>query len=129
MSLNILVVDDSATVRAVIKKTLEIAEVPVNELHEAADGKQALDVLADNWIDLVFADINMPVMTGIEMVEKMAEDGLLETVPVVIVSTEGSTTRIEQLKAKGVSGYIRKPFTPEALRGVVDKIVGVDNAD
>ena len=129
MSLNILVVDDSATVRAVIKKTLEIAEVPVGELHEAADGKQALDVLANNWIDLVFADINMPVMTGIEMVEKMAENGLLKTVPVVIVSTEGSATRIEQLKAKGVSAYIRKPFTPEALRSVVDKIVGVDNAD
>jgi len=129
MSLNILVVDDSATVRAVIKKTLEIAEVPVSELHQAADGQQALDILADNWIDLVFADINMPVMTGIEMVEKMAEDGLLKTVPVVIVSTEGSATRIEQLKAKGVSAYIRKPFTPEALRSVVDEILGVENAD
>jgi two-component system chemotaxis response regulator CheY len=129
MSLNILVVDDSATVRAVIKKTLEIAEVPVGELYEAENGQEALDALSANWIDLVFADINMPVMTGIEMVEKMAAAGLLKTVPVVIVSTEGSATRIEQLKAKGVSAYIRKPFTPELLRSVVDDILGVGNED
>ncbi len=129
MSLNILVVDDSATVRAVIKKTLEIAKVPVSELYQAENGKVAMEILSENWIDLVFADINMPIMTGIEMVDKMAEDGLLKTVPVVIVSTEGSATRIEQLKAKGVSAYIRKPFTPELLRSVVDDIVGVENAD
>ena len=129
MALNILVVDDSATVRAVIGKTLDLAEIPVNELHQAADGQQALDILADNWIDLVFADINMPVMTGIEMVEKMSADGLLKTIPVVIVSTEGSATRVEQLKSMGVSAYIRKPFTPELLRSVVDDIVGVQNAD
>jgi len=129
MALNILVVDDSATVRAVIIKTLELAEVPVNELHQAANGQEALDALADNWIDLVFADINMPVMTGIEMVDKMSEEGLLKTIPVVIVSTEGSATRMEQLKAKGVSAYVRKPFTPELLRSVVDDIVGVQDAD
>lgn len=129
MSLNILVVDDSATVRAVIKKTLEIAEVPVSKLYQAENGKEALKILSESWIDLVFADINMPVMTGIEMVEKMAADGLLKTIPVVVVSTEGSATRIEQLKAKGVSAYIRKPFTPELLRSVVDDIVGVENAD
>lgn len=127
MAFNILVVDDSATVRAVIAKTLEIAEVPVNELYQAADGQEGLDALNEHWIDLVFADINMPVMTGIEMVEKMAADGLLKTIPVVIVSTEGSATRIEQLKAKGVSAYIRKPFTPEALKNVVDEIVGVQD--
>ena len=129
MSLNILIVDDSATVRAVIKKTLEIAGVPVSELYQAENGKEALEELSNNWIDLVFADINMPVMTGIELVDKMAEDGLLKTVPVVIISTEGSATRIEELKAKGVSAYIRKPFTPELLRSVVDDIVGVENAE
>lgn len=129
MALNILVVDDSATVRAVIIKTLELAEVPVNKLHQAANGKEGLAILADHWIDLVFADINMPVMNGIEMVDKMSEDILLKTIPIVIISTEGSATRIEQLKAKGVSAYIRKPFTPELLRSVVDDIVGVQSAD
>jgi two-component system chemotaxis response regulator CheY len=124
MALNVLVVDDSATVRAVIIKTLEIAGIPVNELHQASDGEKALAILEGNWIDIIFADINMPVMTGIEMVEKMSEDGLLKTIPVVIVSTEGSSTRIEQLKAKGISAYIRKPFTPEQIKQVVDDIIG-----
>ncbi len=128
MALNILVVDDSRTVRAVIRKTLQLAEVPVNELHEAANGQEALDILEDQWIDLVFADINMPVMTGIEMVDEMSARGMLKTVPVVMVSTEGSTTRIEQLMAKGVSAYVRKPFTPELIQAVVDDIVGVPDA-
>ncbi|MCD6120020.1 response regulator [bacterium] len=127
MALNILVVDDSSTVRAVIRKTLKLAEIPVGQLYEAANGKEALDILADNWIDLIFADINMPVMGGVEMIDKMSEDGLLKSVPVVIVSTEGSKTRMEQLKQKGVSAYLRKPFTPELLKNVVDDILGVQD--
>lgn len=124
MAYNILVVDDSETVRAVIKKTLSLAGVEVGTLYQAGNGQEGLEALKANWIDLVFADINMPVMTGIEMVERMASDGMLKTVPVIIVSTEGSATRIEQLKSAGVSAYIRKPFTPELLRKVVDEVMG-----
>ncbi len=125
MALNILLVDDSTTVRAVIARSLELAGVPVGTLHQAGNGREALAVLGREWIDLVFADINMPVMNGVEMIEKMREDGLLQTIPVVIVSTEGSVSRIEQLRAAGVRAYIRKPFTPELLRQVVEDTVGV----
>jgi len=124
MSLNILLVDDSKTVRSVISKTLELAGVPINELYEVSNGKEALDILANNWIDIVFTDINMPVMTGIEMIEKMSVNDLLKTIPVVIISTEGSRTRIEMLKSKGISDYIRKPFTPEQIKKAVDNITG-----
>lgn len=124
MSLNILVVDDSETVRDIIAKTLAMAQVPVNELYKAANGKEALEILRDKWVDLVFSDINMPVMTGVEMIEKMNEDDLLKSVPVVVISTEGSATRIDQLKEKGVCAYVRKPFTPEKIREVVDSIIG-----
>ncbi len=127
MAYNILVVDDSVTVRAVIAKTLDIAGVPVNELYQASNGQEALDLLAEHWVDLVFADINMPVMNGIELVERMSSEGLLDTIPVVIVSTEGSATRIEQLLNKGVSAYIRKPFAPEMLREVVDQVMESKN--
>ena len=123
MSYNILVVDDSETIRAVIARTLDIANVPVNILYEATNGREALDILNENWVDLVFADINMPEMNGVEMVEQMSKDGILQTVPVVIVSTEGSQTRIEELKAKGVQGYVRKPFTPEVIRKVVKYVL------
>ncbi len=121
---NVLLVDDSKTIRAVIAKTLGIAGVEVSNLFEAADGSQALELLRNEWIDIVFADINMPVMTGIEMVEVMEREGMLANIPVVIVSTEGSIERIEKLKSIGVKAYLRKPFSPEELKVVVDKLLG-----
>ena len=85
---------------------------------------EALDLLKKHWIDLVFADINMPEMNGIEMVQKMREDGLLDTIPVVIVSSDGSQARIEELMSKGVRAYLRKPFTPEAIKEITNKVLG-----
>jgi len=124
MSFNILIVDDSRTIRSVIRKTLMIAGVPLNELYEASNGLEALQIMKDNWVDLCFADINMPVMNGIEMIEKMLEDQTLAKLPVVIVSTEGSKTRIEELFRKGVRAYLRKPITPEIVRNVVKEVLG-----
>ena len=124
MALNVLVVDDSATVRSVIAKTLRLAEVPINELHEAANGEEALVVLKEHWIDLVFSDLNMPVMDGLALVERMSSDELLQAIPIIIVSTEGSSTRIEELMLKGISGFIRKPFTPEQVREMIDSVLG-----
>lgn len=130
MAINVLVVDDSETVRQVIAKTLQLANLPIGQVFMAGNGKEALDVLADNWVDLVFSDINMPVMGGIELIERMRGDELLKTIPVIVVSTEGSATRIEELRAKGVSAYVRKPFTPETLRKVVEDVLGaVKNED
>lgn len=129
MALNILVVDDSLTIRAVIAKTLKLAEVPINELYEAANGKEALVILGKEWIDLIFSDINMPVMGGVEMIERIKEDNALESIPVIVVSTEGSATRVEELKSKGIRAYIRKPFTPELVRSVVNDIMGWDDGD
>ena len=124
MSYNILIVDDSKTIRSVIKKTLDIAGVPVGDLYEAENGKEALDVMNSNWIDLIFADINMPVMTGIEMIKKMSEDNTLDKTPVIIVSTEGSKTRIDDLLELGVRAYLRKPINPEELRNIVYEVMG-----
>ncbi len=124
MSFNILLVDDSRTIRSVIKKTIQIASIPVGEFYEAENGQVALDAMKENWIDLVFADINMPVMTGIEMVDKMAEDNMLDKTPVIIVSTEGSQTRIDHLFKKGVKAFLRKPVTPETVRNVVKEVMG-----
>lgn len=128
MSLNVLIVDDSITIRSVMEKTLHLAGVQTNVVHHAANGKEALDILGKEWIDLIFADINMPVMNGVEMIEKMSHDGLLKTIPVVVVSTEGSQTRIEQLKDKGVTAYIRKPFQPEDFKAIVEDLTGLSNA-
>jgi len=124
MPYNILLVDDSETVRAVLARTLDMAGVPVQTLFQAANGQEALAIMRENWVDLVFSDINMPEMSGVEMIERMLQDDLLGTVPVVIVSTEGSKTRIDSLIEKGVRAYIRKPFTPEKVKAVVDQLLG-----
>ena len=125
MAFNILLVDDSATVRAVINKALILAGVDINQLYQAANGREGLDVLEKEWVDLVFCDISMPEMDGEEMVAEMKEQGMIENIPVVIVSSAGSEPRVARLKANGVRDYIQKPFTPERIREVVDSVMGV----
>lgn len=123
MAYNILVVDDSSVVRKMVIRTLKMAQIDIGEIHEAGNGRDALDILDDKWIDLVLADINMPIMTGTEMVDEMHRRHLLSNIPVVIISTERSATRIEELKAKGIRAYLRKPFTPENIKSVVEQIL------
>ncbi len=125
MVFNILIVDDSTTVRSVISKALRLAGVEYDHIYEAANGEEGLKVLEDEWVDLVFADISMPIMDGEEMVAKMKVEGTIDQIPVVVVSSAGSEPRVARMKANGVKDYIQKPFTPERIREVVDKIMGV----
>ena len=123
MAFKLLLVDDSRTVRRVMAKALRLGGADI-EIFEAENGADALELLAETWIDLAFVDINMPVMTGDQMVEKLKEEGRLDDLPVVIVSTEGSATRQDDLLAKGVRAFIRKPFKPEQVNKVVHDILG-----
>ena len=123
MSYSVLVVDDSRIVRTMVKKTISMSGMDVREIHEAENGKQALDVLAKEWVDIVFADLNMPEMSGVEMVDRMSEDNLLVSIPVVIVSSEHSEKRIEELKERGIRAYIKKPFRPESFTDVVQDVL------
>jgi len=123
MAFNLLIVDDSATTRTIIKRILELSTIEIGELYEAEDGEAALDLLQEKWIDLVFADINMPRMNGVEMVQRMSEDGMLKSIPVVVVSSEGSETRIEEMMSKGIKAYLRKPFTPENIKELAESIL------
>ncbi len=127
MAYNILLVDDSKTIRSILTKTLSLTSLPINKIFEAGNGQEALECLHTNWIDLVLTDLNMPVMGGIELVNTMTADDLLKDIPVIVVSTDASETRIEQLKGKGVREYIRKPFTPENIGEIIEKILEVAN--
>jgi two-component system chemotaxis response regulator CheY len=124
MSFRILVVDDSATTRRIVERTLRIAKIPIAELVEAPHGAAALELLGESDFDVVIADINMPTMGGIEMLQWMNADDRLREVPVIILSTEGSLARIESLRSLGAKGYIRKPFTPEKVRDVLLSVMG-----
>jgi two-component system chemotaxis response regulator CheY len=125
MAFEILVVDDSATIRSVLKKTLMLTGLDIGEVHVAANGREALDKLHTTWIDLVMSDLNMPVMTGEELIAEMVGDETLKSIPVVVISTDGSTTRIEELKEMGIREYIRKPFAPETVGEIIARVLGV----
>ena len=90
----------------------------------AENGREALDLLRDNWIDMVLTDINMPDVKGMELVRIMAQGGLLQTVPVMVVSTEGSDIRIGEPCDQGIRDYLRKPVHAEHIRDVVEQILG-----
>jgi len=123
MALNILVVDDSSVMRAIIIKTLRLSQLPMGEVHEAANGQEALKVLDGNWIDLALVDINMPVMDGEEMINRLRQNPATSDLPIIIVSTEGSESRKEVLKRQGAR-FVHKPFTPETLRDAILRTLG-----
>ena len=129
MSYAILVADDSAIVRTMVKKALSMAGLDLGEVHEAGDGQEALEVLGRTWIDVVFADINMPRMNGIELVRRMRETPALAATPIVIVSSDRTKARIDELEANGVKAYVKKPFRPEQFREVVDRLLGPERRD
>jgi two-component system chemotaxis response regulator CheY len=123
MSYTILVADDSAIVRTMVKKAIGMAGLDVGRVHEAANGREALEVLRRTWVDVVFADINMPEMTGADLVRAMRADPALAATPVVIVSSERSQARIDELRREGARAYVKKPFRPEQFREVVEALL------
>lgn len=119
MSYNILIVDDSAVTRAILKRTIKMLDMPVEQIFEAGNGKLGLEVLNQQAIDLVFTDLNMPEMGGLEMTSILLSREKTRHLPVVVITTESSEQRIEDLTCKGVKKFIRKPFTPETIREVL----------
>lgn len=124
MAYNILIVDDSTPMRAVIKKIVKASGFEVGQFFEAVNGREALKVLNQEWIDLVLTDYNMPDMNGLELVEEMKKDDDLKSIPAVMITTEGSRERVEEFMAKGVIDYIKKPFTPEQIKQKLKQIIG-----
>lgn len=126
MALNILVVDDSSIMRAMIIKVLRISGLPCGEFYQAANGVEALKVIDENWIDMALVDINMPVMNGEELINRLRENPDTADLPIVVVSSEASETRIEILRRKGAE-FIHKPFTPETVRETIIEMTGVSD--
>ena len=124
MAINILVVDDSAVMRSMIKKTIHGSGVEVGEIYEAANGQEGLEVLDQNWLDILFIDVNMPVMDGMEMLDHVRKKSETRDIPILIVSTESNQERIEIIQKKN-AGFVHKPFTPEILRERILDALGV----
>ncbi len=116
MALNVLVVDDSAVIRKVVIRALSQTGLNFAEVHQAGDGVEALTVLRSKRIDLVLSDINMPNMDGIALLENMQKEGVLASIPVIMITTEGSQTKVMDAAKLGAKGLVRKPFVPEQIK-------------
>jgi len=127
ISYSILIVDDSALTRSVIKRTINMAGIDAAPIFEAGDGKAAVELLKHEKIDLVLMDLNMPIMGGLEATRRIRDEPEMKNVNIVIVSSESTAGRIDQLKQQGVQGYIKKPFTPEQIKCTIEKLLGANN--
>lgn len=115
----ILIVDDSVTVRQQVGIALTQAGF---ETAEAADGVDGLQVLAKGGIAMVICDVNMPRMSGLDMLEHMARDPNFAKIPVVMLTTEGQPALVERAKKAGAKGWIVKPFKPDLMIAAVRKL-------
>lgn len=119
-TLRVLTVDDSRTILAMLHHTLSNAGF---EVLQAEDGKQGLEVLKTETVDVVITDINMPVMDGIEFIKHVRASGAHQSLPILILTTETSQDKRDQGKAAGGTGWIVKPFDPEKLISVIHRVI------
>ena len=118
--IKILVVDDMATMRRIIKGLLE--QLDFKNIDEAEDGKVALQKLKSGKYDFVITDWNMPNMTGLELVQEIRKDPELKHLPVLMVTAEAKKENVLLAIKAGVNNYIVKPFTAEVLKEKIEKI-------
>ncbi len=121
MSYAIMTVDDSASFRQMVGFTLEQADFHVVE---AEHGRDALEKLDANPVDMIFADINMPEMDGIELIKEIRGMEQYRFLPIVMLTTECRNGKKKEGKDAGATGWILKPFTPGRLLKVVKRILG-----
>ena len=119
---NILIVDDSAVMRAMIKRVTSLAGLPIGKVFEAANGREALDVLEQHPVHFLFTDVNMPVMTGTELLRAMSARPEWRDIVRVIISTDGSESRRHEAEDLNVKIYVEKPFRPEVMRDVLSQL-------
>lgn len=113
MAKTLMIVDDSATMRKIIMRTVRMSGLDFEKIEEAGNGVEALAKLGAEPLDIVLCDINMPEMNGIEFVRQARQMPSCNGTKIVMVSTESADETIEGVMADGANGFISKPFTPE----------------
>lgn len=119
----IITVDDSSTMRRIIKNTL--IKIGFSNILEASNGIEALEVLAQNNVDLIITDWNMPEMDGLTFVKTLRANDKYKEIPILMVTTEAAKEDILTALRSGVNNYVVKPFTPDILQAKVFKLLGI----
>ena len=127
MAFTVLIVDDSPVMRVFIRRVMKLAGFEEAEYLEACDGQDALDRLKTCRVDVILTDINMPRMNGEEFLAELEKNEALSSIPSLVISTDATRDRVHRMLALGAQGYISKPFSPEALREELDRVLGEIN--
>ncbi|MCL4795771.1 MAG: response regulator [Bryobacteraceae bacterium] len=122
MAVDVLIVDDSAAIRKILQRVLVQAEVPLGQVVEAGDGVEALARLKETKVGLILSDINMPNMDGLQFLNAVKSDETLKSVPFIMVTTEGGSSKVMEAVNLGAAGYVKKPFTAEQIK---EKLAGI----
>ena len=123
MTLKLLVVDDSSTMRRIIKNTLQ--RLGFDDVLEAEHGVEAWQIMERTPdINVLITDWNMPEMNGLELVRKVRAEKKYENIPIIMVTTEGGKAEVITALKAGVNNYIVKPFTPQVLKEKLEDVLG-----
>lgn len=124
--MKMLIVDDSSTMRRIIKNTLQ--RLGYEDILEAEHGLQAWEILDSiDGIKVLITDWNMPEMNGLDLVKKVRADGRFSDIPIIMVTTEGGKAEVITALKAGVNNYIVKPFTPQVLKEKLEVVLGVND--
>jgi two-component system chemotaxis response regulator CheY len=122
MSVDVMIVDDSAAIRKILQRVLRQTDIPIGEVLEAGDGVEALKILKDRHVNLILSDINMPNMDGLQFLAQLKANDKWKSVPIVMVTTEGGQGKVIEAVQLGAAEYVRKPFTAEQIK---EKLTGL----
>jgi two-component system chemotaxis response regulator CheY len=111
-----MIVDDSATMRKIIMRTVGMSGLQFEQTEQAGNGNEAIEKLNASPVDIMLCDVNMPEMSGTDLVKKVRTMDSCNDTKIIMVSTESSQELIDSVMADGANGYITKPFTPEKFQ-------------
>ncbi|MFK7740458.1 MAG: response regulator [Planctomycetota bacterium] len=122
MTKNVLIVDDSATMRKIIMRGIRQAGIENAEFQEAGDGVEGMKAVEGAKFDLILSDVNMPNMNGLDFVKEVTAK-VDSPPPIVMITTEGSEDVVNEAMSRGANGYLKKPFTPEKIQEVIGPLL------
>jgi len=122
IALRVLIVDDQNSVRQMTRMTLE--EIGMRHIHEAENGKQAMETASLQPLDLIISDYNMPEMDGLGLLRALRGHPVARKVPFILLTGRGDRELVVKAAQAGVNNYLVKPFTAAILRGKIEQVMG-----
>ena len=121
--MNALLIDDSSTMRSILKTILRMIKNFKFNFFEASEGSNALKIISDNNIEIIFCDVNMPGMNGIELLKAIRTNEQTLSIPFVFITSKGRESLENQIKDYSIDGIVSKPFVPEDIKQSLERIL------